>query len=231
MNMIRSKITDIFFDLDHTLWDFDKNSALAFQRVFSTHKIKLDLSEFISEYEPINLIYWKKFRENRIGKQEMRRGRLLETFQKLRLNISLQEIDNLANSYIQELPIDNHLLDGASDLLEYLSRKYNLHIITNGFQEVQNLKLKRSKIDNYFKTVTTSDEVGEKKPNPIIFDFAMGRAKVESENCLMIGDSFEADILGAESAGMKTLFLNYREEKVLSACIQVKRLSEIKLHL
>ena len=61
MNMIRSKITDIFFDLDHTLWDFDKNSALAFQRVFSTHKIKLDLSEFISEYEPINLIYWRAF--------------------------------------------------------------------------------------------------------------------------------------------------------------------------
>lgn len=231
MTMMQSKITDVFFDLDHTLWDFDKNSALAFQRVFLKHNIDLDIAAFILAYEPINLIYWKKYREDLIGKEQMRKGRLLETFQKLKVSIAHHEIDELAHSYIQELPLDNYLLEGTQKMLDYLKSKYRLHIITNGFQEVQVLKLKRSKIDTYFQTVTASDEVGKKKPHPSIFDFALRRAGVEARNSIMIGDSFEADILGAQSAGMNTLFFNCREEKVISPYVDIKTLSEIVKHL
>lgn len=231
MIMMQSKITDVFFDLDHTLWDFDKNSALAFQRVFLKHKIDLDINAFILAYEPINLIYWKKYREDLIGKEQMRKGRLLETFEKLKLSIAHHKIDELAHSYIQELPGDNYLLEGTQKILHYLNSKYRLHIITNGFQEVQFLKLKRSKIDTYFQTVTTSDEVGKKKPHPNIFDFALHRAGVEARNSVMIGDSFEADILGANSAGMNTLFFNARGEKVISPYLDIKTLSEIVKHL
>lgn len=127
--------------------------------------------------------------------------------------------------------MDNYLLEGTLKILDYLNSKYRLHIITNGFHEVQILKLKRSKIENYFQTVTTSDEIGKKKPHPSIFDFALRRAQVESRNSIMIGDSFEADILGAESAGMNTLFFNYRKEKVLSPYVNITRLSEIIKHL
>ena len=231
MIMTQFKITDVFFDLDHTLWDFDKNSALAFQRVFVKHQLDLNFDSFIMEYEPINLIYWKKYREDLIDKQQMRRGRLLETFQKLNIVLSITDIDALAHTYIEELPVDNHLCSGATEVLEYLNTKYKLHIITNGFREVQHLKLRKSNIEKYFTTVTTSEDVGRKKPHPSIFDFALRKAVVTAQNAIMIGDSFEADILGAEAAGMHSLFFNYKNQKVVPPFVDVKTLLDIKIHL
>ena len=139
-------ITDVFFDLDHTLWDFDKNSLLAFERVFERHEIDIDLRSFVKIYEPINFEYWKLYREEKVSKEQLRRGRLIDTFHGLGMKYSLTKIDAMAVSYIDELPIDNHLFDGTVEILEYLVEKYNLHIITNGFQEVQLLKLKNSGI-------------------------------------------------------------------------------------
>ncbi|WGF92832.1 YjjG family noncanonical pyrimidine nucleotidase [Aequorivita marisscotiae] len=226
-----SGITDVFFDLDHTLWDFDRNSGLAFQRVFQKHKIELPLADFLKVYEPINLQYWKKYREDRVSKEELRRGRLTETFATFKLKFPLETIDSLAHCYIEELPVDNHLFMGAIEILEYLSPKYKLHIITNGFEEVQHLKLKNSGIKQYFNTVTTSEETGLKKPHPVIFETALTKAAVNSKSSIMIGDSFEADILGAKNAGMHTLFFNYRKENVSIASFAINELSEIKNHL
>jgi putative hydrolase of the HAD superfamily len=224
-------ITDIFFDLDHTLWDFDRNSGLAFQRVFQKHNIKLPLTDFLREYEPINLQYWKKFREDQVSKEELRRGRLTETFDIFKLKFPVETIDSLAHCYIEELPVDNHLFIGAIDILDYLSVKYKLHIITNGFEEVQHLKLRNSGIKKYFNTVTTSEETGLKKPHPVIFEAALKKATVVSQKSIMIGDSFEADILGAKNAGMHTLFFNYRKENVSAPHFTINELSEIRNHL
>ncbi|MCG2418463.1 YjjG family noncanonical pyrimidine nucleotidase [Aequorivita sp. F47161] len=224
-------ITDIFFDLDHTLWDFDRNSGLAFQRVFQKHNIDLPLTDFLKEYEPINLQYWKKFRENQVSKVELRRGRLTETFDIFKLKFPLETIDTIAHCYIKELPVDNHLFIDTIDVLDYLSKKYTLHIITNGFEEVQHLKLQNSGIKKYFNTVTTSEETGLKKPHPVIFETALNKAAVISEKSVMIGDSFEADILGAKNAGMHTLFFNYRKENITAPHFAINQLSEIKKHL
>lgn len=222
-------ITDIFFDLDHTIWDFDKNSRLAFGRMFERHAIPVDLHEFMTVYEPINFQYWKMYREERIDKQGLRRGRFLEAFQPFGIEFSIPELDTLADAYIQELPKDNHLFEGAIDVLQYLSAKqYKLHIITNGFREVQYLKLKNSKIDNYFVTVTTSEEVGVKKPNPLVFHTALEKARVDASRSLMIGDTFEADILGAEAVGMQTLFYNYRNETPPAEYCIINDIPEIK---
>ena len=229
--MNNKMITDIFFDLDHTLWDFDKNSLLAFERVFNSFEIELKVSTFAAVYEPINLEYWKLYREEKVTKQELRRGRLIDTFTKFDMFFTLETIDALAVSYIDELPQDNHLFDGAIEILDYLNKKYTLHIITNGFQEVQYLKLENSGIRQYFKTVTSSEEVGLKKPNPVIFKRALEKADVVIENSLMIGDSFEADILGAEAVGMRTLFYNYRKEVIPHGYKLVNSLLEIKNHL
>ncbi len=229
--MHNSKITDIFFDLDHTLWDFDRNSGLAFERVFQKHKIEVPLNDFLKEYEPINLVYWKKYREEMVTKEELRRGRLTETFDFFKIKYSLKIIDSLANSYIEELPVDNHLFEGTVEILEYLSAKYRLHIITNGFEEVQHLKLQNSGIKKYFKTITTSEEVGLKKPNPVIFETALLKASVKPQHAIMIGDSFEADIEGAKKIGMHTLFFNYRNEVVAQHYPAIYELSEIKNHL
>ena len=140
-------------------------------------------------------------------------------------------IDELADAYIEELPLDNHLFDGALDILDYLTEKYQLHIITNGFEEVQYKKLKNSGIFHYFSTITTSEEVGLKKPNPIVFVKALEKARTNPNDSVMIGDSFEADILGAKNIGMETIFFNYRNEKIPNGYKIINALSEIKSYL
>jgi putative hydrolase of the HAD superfamily len=222
-------ITDIFFDLDHTLWDFDRNSRLAFHRVFNQYGITINMDEFMEVYEPINFQYWKLYREERIDKLGLRRGRFLDAFQFFSIRFSIKEIDALAGSYIDELPKDNHLLTGTIDVLTYLSeRKYKLHIITNGFEEVQYLKLKNSNIDSYFDTVTTSEEVGVKKPNRLVFERALQKANATPAKSVMIGDTFEADILGAEAVGMQTLFYNYRKVNPPIDYRMINEIPEIK---
>ncbi len=156
---------------------------------------------------------------------------MIEAFEIFDINYPLHKIDSLSDSYIEELPIDNHLFDGAVEILDFLSEKYKLHIITNGFEEVQHLKLQNSGIKKYFNTITTSEEVGLKKPNPVIFETALLKASVKPQNAIMIGDSFEADILGAENVEMQTLFFNYRNEIVPENYSAIYQLSEIKNHL
>ena len=224
-------VKDIFFDLDHTLWDFDKNSMLAFKRVFKKFKITIEFDAFLKIYEPINVEYWKKYREDKVSKENLRRGRLIDSFNYFDLIYSTEKIDEIADAYIQELPFDNHLFEGAVEILDYLILKYKLHIITNGFEEVQHKKLKNSGIDHYFSTVTTSEEVGVKKPNPKVFLTALNKANSLPTQSVMIGDSLEADILGANNIGMQTIFYNYRNESISKKIKSIDSLLEIKNYL
>ena len=136
------KIDHVFFDLDHTLWDFEKNSALAIKTIFKKHNINVDLQLFLFHYVPINIKYWEWYRVDKITQFELRLGRLKETFQLLNYEIDDEKIIFLSEEYIEYLPKFNHLFDGAIEILDYLKSKYNLHIITNGFQEIQQNKLK-----------------------------------------------------------------------------------------
>ena len=224
-------VKDIFFDLDHTLWDFDKNSMLAFKRVFKKFKIIIEFDAFLKIYEPINVEYWKKYREDKVSKESLRRGRLIDSFNFFDLIYTTEKIDEIADAYIQELPFDNHLFEGAVEILDYLILKYKLHIITNGFEEVQHKKLKNSGIDCYFSTVTTSEEVGLKKPNPKVFLTALNKANSLPAQSVMIGDSLEADILGANNIGMQTIFYNYRNENISKKIKSIDSLLEIKNYL
>jgi putative hydrolase of the HAD superfamily len=221
------QITDIFFDLDHTLWDFEKNSALAFIKVFETHKIQIDLPQFLKVYEPINLKYWKLYRDEAITKQQLRRGRLNDAFKLIQLEFPIDVIDKLAVSYIDFLPHNNHLFPGTLELLDYLKPNYKLHIITNGFEEVQSKKLINSKIDSYFNTVTNSERVGVKKPNPKIFYYALDSANTLPEKSVMIGDNLEADIQGAKAVGMNTIFFS-QFDKFQHDLVMAKSLVDIK---
>ena len=224
-------VKDIFFDLDHTLWDFDKNSMLAFKRVFKKFKITIEFHAFLKIYEPINVEYWKKYREDKVSKENLRRGRLIDSFNFFDLIYTTEKIDEIADAYIQELPFDNHLFEGAVEILDYLILKYKLHIITNGFEEVQHKKLKNSGIDHYFSTVTTSEEVGVKKPNSKVFLTALNKANSLPNQSFMIGDSLEADILGANNIGMETIFYNYRNESISKKIKSIDSLLEIKNYL
>jgi len=226
-----TKIDHIFFDLDHTLWDFDRNSTLAFQKMFDKFNIEIDVYQFLSVYQPINLQYWKLYREEKVTKQELRRGRLIKAFNAFSISFSIEVIDQLSEDYINFLPLNNYLIDGAVELLTYSQPNYHLHIITNGFREVQNTKLSSSNIAQYFKTVTNSEDVGVKKPNPLIFEHAIAISGANIDNSLMIGDNYEADILGAESLGIRSICFNYHREQIPQDILQVSSLNEIKNYI
>ncbi|AXT62912.1 noncanonical pyrimidine nucleotidase, YjjG family [Aquimarina sp. AD10] len=229
--MMNKNIKHVFFDLDHTLWDFDKNSSLAFEMIFEKFNINLEVDVFLSQYQPVNLKYWKLYREERVSKEELRRGRLIDTFTKLEKKYSLQVIDEISHDYIAFLPLNNYLIEGTLELLEYLRPKYHMHIITNGFKEVQNTKLNNAGIKKYFKTVTNSEEVGVKKPNPLIFEHALKVSGAQVFDSVMIGDNYEADILGAELFGLNTICFNYHKEKLPKDNVEVSKLIHIKNYL
>jgi putative hydrolase of the HAD superfamily len=222
----------IFFDLDHTLWDFEKNSNLTFKQLFSTHKIELELEDFLAVYSPINFDYWKNYREERVSKEDLRYGRLRDSFDALNFAISDQLIHQLSIDYIEELPNNNHLFDGVFELLDYLQPKYRLHIITNGFEEVQNLKLEKSGISKYFNEIITSESVGVKKPNPKVFNYALAQARATAANSVMVGDNLEADIKGALNCGITSIHFNLDDKKFeQKKYITVSSLLEIKQYL
>ncbi len=225
------EINHIFFDLDHTLWDFDKNSSLAFHKMFQKFGINISVDQFLITYQPINMKYWKLYRDEKINKTELRRGRLVDAFDAFGTQFPLETIDALSDNYIEFLPLNNYLIEGAKEILEYLMPKYHLHIITNGFKEVQNTKLSNSGIKHYFKTITNSEEVGVKKPNPIIFEHALKVSGAKHNESLMIGDNYEADILGAERLGMKTLCYNYHNENLPNTTRQISELIGIKKYI
>lgn len=209
-----AEIKHVFFDLDHTLWDFEKNSDLTFKKIFLKHDIKTDLIGFLKIYKPLNIEYWKLYREEKINKEELRYQRLKTAFDAINYIITDDLIDILAIDYIESLPDFNHLFEGTFEILEYLKGKYELHIITNGFEEIQTKKMESSRILDYFSIIVTSESVGVKKPNPKVFNYALEKANAQSNNSIMIGDSIEADIEGALSVGMKAIHVNFEKEKV-----------------
>ena len=221
-------IKDIFFDLDHTLWDFDKNSALTFQKIFDENNIEIELQKFLKIYEPLNLNYWKLYREDKIDKESLRYGRLADTFKAIDYKVTDVVIHQLSEDYITFLTTYNHLFDNTIEILEYLNPNYNLHIITNGFKEVQQGKLNKAKIDHYFDTVTNSEMVGVKKPNPKIFHHALHLAKANPEQSIMVGDNYEADILGALNIGLDAICFNYHNEKLDGHIKSIDHLIELK---
>lgn len=224
-------ITDIFFDLDHTLWDFDKNSALTFHKIFEMNNIDANLNEFLSYYEPINLNYWKLYRDEKIDKESLRFGRLNDAFNAINLTIEKDVINKLSEDYITYLSSFNHLFENTFEILDYLKYSYNLHIITNGFSEVQQGKMENANINHYFKTVTNSESVGVKKPNPKIFNYALKVANTPVNQALMIGDNYEADILGAINIGMDAIFFDIKNEPIHQDIKQINNLIHLKKYL
>ena len=229
--MFKNVVTDVFFDLDHTLWDFEKNSALTFQKILNETHVKVDLNHFLEVYRPINLEFWKLYREEKISQEELRYQRLKLTFDTINYRVSDEQINILSILYIKNLSSFNHLLPNALDVLNYLQPNYKLHIITNGFQEIQDKKLKNSNIYSFFDCIINSEMAGVKKPDPRIFKLALQQGNVYAEKSLMIGDSLEADVLGAKAVGFHAVHFNAHNEPNHDICKIIKDLREIKFIL
>ena len=185
----KEQLTDIFFDLDHTLWDFEKNSALTFDFIFKELNLSIDLKDFLNHYNPINHYYWKLYRENKISQEELRFNRLAKTFETLKFDIAHPQINQIAALYIEKLSTFTHVFEGAHELLQNLSKDYSLHIITNGFESAQHYKLANSGLQPYFEFTFTAEKVGFKKPHPKIFETAIQATQARVEHSLMVGDS------------------------------------------
>ncbi len=222
----------IFFDLDRTLWDFDAAAEVAFERIYERYNLK-DLGipsahEFHEVYHPLNERLWELYRADKITKDELNRTRFLKPLEHYGIH-DVNLADHLSEDYVYWSPRIVRLVSGTMELLEYLKPKYHLHLITNGFQEVQHTKLGGSGLEPFFETLTVSEEVGVKKPNPEIFRYALRKANALAEESLMIGDEMAVDIDGARAAGMDTILFNPKEERIEGECtFEVHTLLEIK---
>lgn len=226
-----NNIEHVYFDLDHTLWDFDKNSALTFDVIFKEENISLEIRDFLDTYIPINIEYWARYRNNLVSKEVLRTGRLRDSFEALKIQVSDEIINVLSDKYIKVLPGFNHLLQDTIEILTYLKPKYKLHIITNGFEEIQHNKMQNSQIADFFDTITTSEEVGVKKPHLEIFEIALQKSNAHPQNSIMIGDSYEADIEGAINAGLHSIYFDYYGKAETVQVPQIQTLNELRMYL
>ena len=214
---VSKKYKHIFFDLDRTLWDFDAAAEVAFERIYDKYNLK-DLGipnahEFHEVYHPLNERLWELYRADKITKDYLNRTRFILPLEHYGIHDTALA-DHLSEDYVYWSPRIVRLVPGTMELLDYLKSKYHLHLITNGFQEVQYTKLSGSGLEPYFETLTVSEEVGVKKPNPEIFHFALRKAHAMADESLMIGDEMAVDIDGARAAGIDQLFFNPNRELV-----------------
>ncbi len=227
------KIQHIFFDLDNTLWDHRRNAYLTLKDIFETQQVslryKLDFEEFHQEYFTINERLWEQIRDGEIDKEYLRKHRFYDSF--LFFDIDDFELaQTFESQFLDQILQYNDLVEGAFELLEYLSEKgYILHILSNGFEEVTYRKCELSGIKNYFKTITSADEINIRKPHPEIYRYALDKANVKIEESMMIGDDWIADVEGGKSFGLKVVFFdvfndNFDAEEV----IVIKKLLELK---
>jgi YjjG family noncanonical pyrimidine nucleotidase len=191
----------LFFDLDNTIWDFNRNSWYALQETFKKFNLNLKSFEvFFEAYNRHNDHLWELYRQNEITKQDLSGKRFELTFLETGI-IGINGMD-FNNSYLERMPYQTRLCDGAMEVLKKLSVKYKMHIITNGFSEVQHKKLSVSGIDRFFGKVILSEDINISKPSPGIFLHALKTCNAKKKESLMIGDSWEIDIIGAMEAGI-----------------------------
>jgi len=206
-----NKYKHIFFDLDRTLWDFEASALQAFQVIFEQY----DLGEkgiksahyFHEVYTKHNEKLWDLYRVGKITKEVLRGKRFFLTLNDFGINDS-KLAESIGLEYTVISPRLVNLFPNAIAILDYLKPRYKLHIITNGFSEVQEVKLKSSGMDNYFDKVITSEDAGVKKPNGRIFSYALEKTSAKLNESIMIGDDFKVDIVGAQDFGMDQVFFN-----------------------
>lgn len=211
---------DVFFDLDRTLWDFDRNSREALRMVFDEHAAgalpQADLEQFIAVYERVNEACWAAYRAGQMPQSELRPARFRQTLNALGLPASAfrEELAHaLGQAYVDRSPYLPHLIPGALEVVQTLAdRGHRLFILTNGFDEVQHIKLEHSGLRPHFEAVFTSDALGHKKPAPEAFHASLLAAGSRAEDAVMIGDDLECDVVGARAVGMRSVHFNPRAQ-------------------
>lgn len=201
----------IFFDLDRTLWDFDKNSGEALAEIFDHFNLQSlgveNCDVFNTKYREINDQKWDAYRRGRLRKKELRIQRFTEVLAHFGCH-DLALGSRIDRFYVSVSPHKTALFPGTLETLDYLSAKYKMHIITNGFEEVQHIKLKKSGLTRYFDVVMTSERAMARKPDPAVFKLAFAEAGAKANHSIMVGDDLGTDISGARSVWMDQVYFN-----------------------
>lgn len=222
---------NLFFDLDDTLWAFSYNARDTFEEMYRKYEYDRyfrSFQHFYELYERRNVELWAEYADGKVTKDELNRQRFLYPLE------AVGEGDAaLAKAFSEDffavIPTKSRLMPHAREALEYLAPKYNLYILSNGFQELQCHKMRSAGIDRYFKKVVLSDDIGVLKPWPEIFHFAMSATQSELRESLMIGDSWDNDITGARGVGMHQVYYNVtgRTEFPFKPTYQITDLKEL----
>ncbi|WP_312135601.1 YjjG family noncanonical pyrimidine nucleotidase [Sphingobacterium sp.] len=223
----------LFFDLDHTIWDFDKNAEETLHDLYFKYKFD-DLfntptsDSFIETYTVNNHRVWGLYHHGKIDKPTLRYLRFADTFTQLGVDPSMFPTE-FEEEYLAICPTKTNLFPNAHETLAYLKDKYTLHLISNGFKEACEKKLEHSKLAPYFNTIVISEIVGINKPDPRIFEHALQNGQAQREQAVMIGDNIDADVRGAQNAGIEAIFFNPLEvEKPGDVNYMIKDLKELQ---
>jgi putative hydrolase of the HAD superfamily len=203
----------IFFDLDHTLWDFDTNAKASLTDIYGefslAEKVTSDFDAFYQKYLHHNKILWERYQNGFITAEELKWRRMWRTMMEFKVGDEILA-KNISARFLEILPVKDGMFPHAYEILEYLKNKdYQIHLITNGFEKTQWSKIRNSKIDHFFTHVITSEASNSMKPEKEIFDFAMNQSGALLHESIMIGDNLDADIQGAMNAGMDNVFVNH----------------------
>ena len=207
---MRTGYKSIFFDLDDTLWDTWHNNKETLEEIYTDYQFNRhydSFDSFFQYYMPNNLILWKKYRNNEIDRQTLILERFLYVLRPMGIT-DTEYILRLNRDFLQRTTSKTKLIPYAGELLEYLKPFYRLFIISNGFREIQALKLQNAGLAPYFEKIILSEDAKIQKPHKEIFDFALKNTNSRRNASLMIGDCYEADIEGAYNAGIDQLWFN-----------------------
>jgi len=209
--MATRKYKGVFFDLDHTLWDYETNSRETLNELYEQFNLQArgvtTLAAFQDKFKEVNTRLWELFDKGLIGSDVIRKERfkqILEPFQAYDEKLS----ENLSIDYLHSCPMKGNLMPHAIEVLDYLVDKYPLTVVTNGFEEIQNLKLTAGNLHRYFGHIVTSQKAGHRKPSREIFDYALRRNSIAHHEAIMIGDNLITDIAGAINASIDAVFFN-----------------------
>ncbi len=208
----------IFFDLDHTLWDFERNAEETLEELFHQYgfreKLKIaSFPVFMDCYSRNNQRVWALYHNGKIDKTELRRARFADTFTELGVDPMLFPAE-FEQDYLRICPHKTNLFPYTHETLSYLKDRYVLHLISNGFKDAAEIKVAKTGLQAYFDQIIISEVVGVHKPNPAIFAHALQVAGADCTESVMIGDSLEADIYGAQAFGMDAIFFNPKDADV-----------------
>ena len=233
---MKTKYKHLFFDLDNTLWSFDKNSKETLRELFVGYNLDLYFSsfeEFYVSYKKKNEELWVLYGGGKIDKQFLNVERFEAIFREAGLPI-LSQAATMADDYLQLVKTKTHLMPFTLHVLDYLREKgYQMHIISNGFSEVQYFKINNSGLKPYFASIYLSETVKKHKPDKLFFDYAIKSSNARKTESLVIGDNWQADIFGGRNAGIDQAFYNISNEKEMpfAPTYEITSLEELKLIL